>query len=277
MFHKKIGKQKRVALVNDISGFGRCSITVALPVISYLGHECCVLPTSILSNHTGYPNFFFEDYTNNMNAFIDNWRKLQVNFDGIATGFLGSEDQIVMVSEFIKEFRKQDSVVLVDPVMADHGKVYSSYTLNMCTRMKELVALADIITPNLTEACILTDTVYQPEGFTEQQLTSIIKKLAEMGPRKIVITGILLDQYIGNLIYEEGHIELLKVKKAGPFRAGTGDLFASIIIGDTLNRIAFQKSVKRTARFIRLCVKESMKQQIPELEGVCFEQLLKRL
>ena len=275
MFFKKVKKQKRIALVNDISGFGRCSMTVALPVISHFGHECCVLPTSILSNHTGYPNFFFEDYTKNMQSFIDNWRKLKVDFDGIATGFLGSEDQILIVADFIREFRKKDSIVLVDPVMADHGKMYSSYTNSMCTKMKDLVALADIITPNLTEACILTDTPYSQDGFSYEKLDEMLKKLADMGPNRIVITGIPVHEHIGNLIYDHGKIHLLKVKKAGPFRAGTGDLFASIVIAEALNQKPFKTTVKKTARFILQCVKASMKQQIPELEGVCFEQFLR--
>ena len=148
----------KIAVINDISGFGRCSIAVSLPIISMLKVQCCPLPTSIFSNHTGFPSFFFEDFTKNMEPYMEEWKKLDLKFNGISTGFLGSAEQIRIVQEFISEFKSKDTLVIVDPVMGDYGKTYSTYTEEMCQRMKQLACKADILTPNLTEACILTDT-----------------------------------------------------------------------------------------------------------------------
>ena len=152
--------QKKIAVINDISGFGRCSISVSLPIISYLGVQCCPVPTSIFSNHTGFPHFFFDDYTDRMPEYVDHWKRLGLAFDGIATGFLGSARQIQIVKEFIREFGRKKTQIIIDPVMGDNGKLYSTYSEEMCREMKKLIAHADIITPNLTECCKLTDTAY---------------------------------------------------------------------------------------------------------------------
>ena len=138
--------QKKIALINDFTGFGRCSVAVQLPVISQLGVQCCVLPTSVLSNHTGFPSYSFQDFTPYMREHIREWRKLGLKFRGICTGFLGSAEQIAVVSEFIDEFGGPDCIVMVDPVMGDEGHPYGTYTPEMCERMAELTAKADIIT-----------------------------------------------------------------------------------------------------------------------------------
>ena len=159
-------RQKKIAVINDMSGFGRCSIAVSMPIISAMKVQCCPVPTSIFSNHTGFPEFFFEDYTAKMQPYIDNWKKLGLEFDGIQTGFLGSEQQIEIVKRFISDFRTERTTVIIDPVMGDHGKPYPTYTDELCQAMKQLVGYADILTPNLTEACILTDTPFH-EGHWE--------------------------------------------------------------------------------------------------------------
>lgn len=150
-------KQKKIAAINDISGFGRCSITVSLPVISHMKVQCCPLPTAIFSNHTGYASYFFDDYTEKMPEFIDNWKKLGLSFEGITTGFLGSKRQIEIVEKFLSEFKNKETKVIIDPVMGEDGKPYATYTDEMCGEMKKLVCHADILTPNLTEACLLTE------------------------------------------------------------------------------------------------------------------------
>ena len=152
--------QKKIAAINDYTGFGRCSIAVELPVISALKVQCCPLPTSVLSNHTGFDSFYFEDFTDSMPAYIAEWKKLNLKFDGICSGFLGSHRQIKIVEDFFKTFKTDENIILVDPVMGDYGKLYSTYTTQTCTEMKKLVKYADILTPNLTEACILTDEEY---------------------------------------------------------------------------------------------------------------------
>ena len=145
-------RQNKIALINDMSGFGRCSIAVALPIISHMRIQCCPVPTSIFSNHTGFAEFFFEDYTPKMEEYISNWKKIDLRFSGILSGFLGSKEQIRIVEKFIQDFRTEDTVVIIDPVMGENGKPYPTYTEEMCQEMKQLVKYADVLTPNLTEA-----------------------------------------------------------------------------------------------------------------------------
>ena len=188
--------QKKIAVVNDISGFGRCSVAVSLPIISAMKIQCCPVPTSIFSNHSGFKEFFFDDYTDRMQQYIDNWKKLDLQFSGIATGFLGSAEQIEIVSRFLKDFKKDNTTVIIDPVMGDYGKPYATYTKEMCLEMKKLVSYADILTPNLTEACRLLDIPYETADTSEEGLHQICERLSEMGPDKIVITGLQGDEII---------------------------------------------------------------------------------
>lgn len=155
--------QKKIAAINDYSGFGRCSIAVELPVISAMKIQCCPMPTSIFSNHTGFDSFYFKDFTENMPPYMAEWKKLNLKFDGIVTGFLGSHNQIAIVEEFFKNFKTEDNIVVIDPVMGDYGNLYPTYTDETCQEMKKLVKYADILTPNLTEACIITDEPYRPD------------------------------------------------------------------------------------------------------------------
>ena len=175
--------QKKIAAINDYTGFGRCSIAVELPVISALKVQCCPLPTSVLSNHTGFDSFYFEDFTDSMPAYIAEWKKLNLKFDGICSGFLGSHRQIKIVEDFFKTFKTDENIILVDPVMGDYGKLYSTYTTQTCTEMKKLVKYADILTPNLTEACILTD-----EEYDEKRDVAFWKEPEEMC-QSILTTG----------------------------------------------------------------------------------------
>mgnify|MGYP002519842769 CR=1 FL=1 len=195
--------QKKIALINDVTGFGRCSAAVQLPIISQLGVQCCVLPTSILSNHTGFPSYSFQDFTPHMREHIAEWRKLGLQFRGICTGFLGSAEQIAIVSEFIEEFGGPRCTVLVDPVMGDEGKPYGTYTPEMCARMAELAAHADIITPNLTEACILAGRDYDASIGTPEAL-QLARELSEMGPSRVVVTGVEAANTVANVCFERG-------------------------------------------------------------------------
>lgn len=267
-------KQKKIAVINDISGFGRCSVTVSLPVISKLKVQCCPLPTSIFSNHTGYEHFFFDDFTAKMPEYIRNWELLGLDFSGIYSGFLGSREQIAIVADFIQRFRKEDTLVIIDPVMGDHGVPYATYTEEMCQEMKKLVCYADILTPNLTEACILTDTPYK-EKWRKKEITEMAGKLMEQGPKKIVITGIVQGGYIANFVCEEGKTEhFLRTVKVGTQRCGTGDLFASIIAADAVNGVDFAVSVKKASNFIKRCIRKSIEMEIPLTDGVAFEEVL---
>lgn len=269
--------QKKIAVINDFSGFGRCSIAVALPIISTLKIQCCPLPTSIFSNHTGFDSFFFDDYTDKMPLYINEWKKLGLQFDGITSGFLGSKKQIEIVTQFFKDFKTKENIIIVDPVMGDYGKIYATYTKEMCEEMKKLVQYADIITPNITELCILTDTPYQ-EKWKISELEKMTEELAEKGPGKIVVTGIVQKEFIANFCYEKGKSpKILRCHRVGTQRSGTGDVFSSIIAADAVNQVPFDKSVKKASNFIKKCILKSIEMDIPVTDGVCFEELLQTL
>lgn len=269
--------QKKIAVINDFSGFGRCSIAVALPIISTLKIQCCPLPTSIFSNHTGFDSFFFDDYTDKMPLYINEWKKLGLQFDGITSGFLGSKKQIEIVTQFFKDFKTKENIIIVDPVMGDYGKIYATYTKEMCEEMKKLVQYADIITPNITELCILTDTPYQ-EKWKISELEKMTEELAEKGPEKIVVTGIVQKEFIANFCYEkEKSPKILRCHRVGTQRSGTGDVFSSIIAADAVNQVPFDKSVKKASNFIKKCILKSIEMDIPVTDGVCFEELLQTL
>ncbi|MCI6005914.1 MAG: pyridoxamine kinase [Blautia sp.] len=267
--------QKKIAVINDMSGFGRCSLAVAIPVISVMKIQCCPVPTSIFSNHTGFKSFFFEDYTDRMQPYIDEWKKLGLSFSGISTGFLGSKEQIQIVLRFLKDFGTEENVIVIDPVMGDYGKTYPTYTPEMCMEMKKLVSHADIITPNLTEACILTDTPYHEDKWRQAEIIELAQKLAERGPGKIVITGIPQGEFIANLCFEKDREpKFLRTHKVGTSRSGTGDVFAAIIAADAVNGVDFQTSVRKASRFVKKCIMKSIEMDLPLTDGVCFEELL---
>lgn len=277
--------QKKIAVINDFSGFGRCSLAVSLPIISTMKIQCCPLPTSIFSNHTGFDSFYFQDYTDHMEPYIGEWRKLGLKFHGITSGFLGSQRQIEIVETFIKEFRMDTTVVVIDPVMGDNGVAYATYTPQMCQEMKKLVAYADILTPNLTEACILTDTPYRESGWKKKEIACLAEKLHEMGPDKIVITGIIQGEFIANYCYDASMERqdpsyrgcFLRTHKIGSTRSGTGDIFAAIVAADAVNEVPFEKSVRKASGFIKKCIQKSIEMDIPLTDGVCFEEVLSKL
>lgn len=270
-------RQKKIALINDLSGFGRCSITVELPIISHKKIQCCPIPTSIFSNHSGYESFFYEDFTEQMIPYIKEWKKLNLKFDGICSGFLGSARQIEIVRNFFRYFKTQDTLVILDPVMGDHGTPYQTYTKEMCSLMQELVPYADIITPNLTEACILTDTPYK-ERWKLTELRELSEKLEAQGPHKIVITGIPQGVYVANYCYEAGREPaVIKTHRVGTSRCGTGDVFTSIVAADAVSGVEFYASVKKASLFVKKCILRSIEMEIPLTDGVCFEELLHEL
>ena len=180
----------RVAAIHDMSGFGRCSLTVAIPILSAMGVQCCPLPTAFLSTHTGgFEGFTFLDMTDEMPKVADHWASLGLSFQAIYSGFLGSERQIGIVADFIRRFRRPDTVVVIDPVMGDHGRVYQTYTPAMCAGTARLAELADVITPNLTEAALLLDRSYDALPEDEAGLLEITQELSQGGRRSVVLTG----------------------------------------------------------------------------------------
>ena len=268
-------RQKRVALINDVTGFGRCSTAVQLPIISAMGVQCCILPTAILSAHTGYPTYYFDDYTRHMESYMNNWEELHVTFDGISTGFLGSKEQIEFVIAFIEKFRTDDTKIIIDPVMGDDGILYETYTEEMCEEMKRLVQYADVLTPNVTEACRLLDLDYFTFEITEQSLQEISEKLCEKGPNKVIVTGIQYKGQVLNYFYEQaGEKGLLGTKKVVDSRPGTGDIFSAVITGAEMLNMPLKEAVDLSAEFIHKGLLVTEAQKTPKNDGICFESVL---
>lgn len=272
-----MNKMKKVAAINDLSGSSRCSLTVAMPVISALGIQCCVLPTAILSNHTGYKSFYFEDFTDGMEQFATNWQKQNLKFDCIYSGFLGSDRQIETVERFIEKFADESTKILIDPVMGDDGKIYSTYTEKMCTEMKKLAAAADVITPNITEACVLSDTKYKSESADENDLRKMADKIAALGAKNIVITGIIDGDRVSNYVYRGGEGVFVSSPLARMTYSGTGDLFASVLCGMITNGSDIISAVKTASDYTAMVTQKSCELGIVWEEGVCFELFMKEL
>lgn len=273
-------RQKRIALINDITGFGRCSMTVELPLISAMKIQACPLPTAILSVHTGFASHFIDDYTDRMRPYMENWRENGLEFDGICTGFLGSVEQIGIVEDFIREFRGENTRVMVDPVMGDYGRLYSSYTPEMCLEMRRLLAYGDLVTPNLTEACELLGIPYPKDGMaSDRELFQMAEALSRRGPGQVVITGLHEgEESIKNVIYERGKgTEILRVKKVGGDRSGTGDAFAAIVAGSLVNGESLSSAVQKAAIFISKLMKHAVKLSLPWNYGLPFEEYLTQL
>ncbi len=263
--------QPSIAIINDISGYGRCSVTVALPILSVMKIQCGVVPTAILSNHTEYPEYSILDFTSHMEEYIEKWKHLNFQFEGVYTGFLGSAQQIAIITHMFEQFSFSQRIV--DPVMGDHGVIYDSYTPAMCQAMKALVAHSTLTTPNLTELCILTDTPYR-STFSEKDICSMCEILSDKGVRRIAVTGIEQDEMIGNAVYENGDFDILWDEKVLPLRPGTGDVFASVVAGCSLHNIPLKNAVKKASDFIRTCLLTSAAMHIPINDGVCFEEHL---
>lgn len=279
--HNTNSVPKKLAMINDLTGFGRCSLAVAVPVVSVMGVQACPVPTSLFSNHMAFPIWHSDDYTPHMQDYLDCWEKLHLHFDGILCGFLGNTAQAAILSRFMEQQKAAGgSTIILDPVMGDHGKLYSSITPAYFDAMKELLKHADIITPNLTEACFLTDSPFPDRLPDTVFLASIADKLHALGPSRIVITGLYENSFYYNYlsVLQPSHAKKLYTTQAGgPSRHGTGDLFASIIAADALNGVPFGASVKKAAEFVRICTKGSAAANIPIEEGVCFEKYLDRL
>lgn len=272
--HMNHNNQSKIALINDLTGFGRCSVSVQMPVISQMGVQCCVLPTAVLSNHTQYSSYHMLDLTDQMRAHINEWRKLKLSFKGICTGFLGSEEQIAIVSDFIDEFGSQDCHILVDPVMGDYGRAYATYTPTMCKRMVELVGKASLITPNLTEAYLLAGKPYC-ENPSQQQLESMAQELCELGPKRVVITGIERGTQMANVCMEQGGVpHLVTTPFVGGQRTGAGDVFSAVLSVDGVKGVPLEESVLKASNFIGECVTRAVEMDIPSCDGLPIEEKL---
>lgn len=268
----------KIAAVNGIVGFGKSSLAVTVPVISAMGIQCCPVPTALFSNHPGFPQFYKQDLTAELPTYLDYWSKLSLTFDGILSGFLSSLEQISMVKRLITEFSTEQTKIIIDPVMGDHGRLYSVYTTEMCEAMKDLASYAHILTPNLTEACILAGLSYHDGDWTDAELHTLLDRLKNYPAKQIVVSGITCEDFLINLIYDEAlGTTIQKQKKVGNERSGTGDVFAAIIASNAVRGVPFEESITMAGKFIREAILFTEENHIPSTDGVYFEPLLGKL
>ena len=270
---------KNVAAIHDLSGLGRCSLTAVVPILSVMGLHCCPLPTAVLSNQTGYDDYTFLDLTANLPGYISHWEKLGICFDTIYSGFLGSESQIDIVIDFIKRFSNPGTLVAVDPVMGDNGKMYSAFSVSLCNHMKNLIRHADIVFPNITEAMLLTDCNIPISEIRKSDISFIAREISKAGPQQVIITGAVNGDYVTNYVFDFKNNQITEISEGYNHKSysGTGDIFASIVCGGlTLGR-DLNQSVTTAAHFIEKAVRYTDSFNSDTKEGVIFEPFLKEL
>lgn len=268
--------QQRIVTIQDISCFGRCSLGVALPIISSIGIEACPLPTAVLSTHTGgFGSYTFTDLTQDIPKIQNHWQTLDIKFDGIYTGYLGSLQQINLTENFIKSFKNENTLVMIDPVMADFGKLYAGFDSTFPQCMAKLCRCADVIVPNLTEACLLTNSEYIEACHTKEYIQNILQGLAELGAKKIIITGIELEKgKIGPVAYDTttGETFYYGAKKVDNLYHGTGDVFSSAIFGCLVKGIALERAIALATDFTVDSILRSYHAKTDNRYGVNFEE-----
>ena len=278
MCEKLSGPLKRVAAVHDLSGFGKCSMTVAMPIISAAGLECCCMPTAILSTHTGgFTGYTYRDLTEDLEAFGNHWAQEGLAFDCIYTGFLGSPEQASIICDFIDRFNTEDNLVCVDPAMADGGQLYKIFDDDMVIGMRKLCAKADLVMPNITEAALLTGLPYKTGPYTEEEILTYVKALADMGPRYVVLTGISFKaDEEGAACYDAKTGALttsLEPLIPGRFH-GTGDVFGSFLVAALVRGVDLTEAAAIAVHLTRLSILRTVERGTPVHHRVDFEGVL---
>lgn len=269
---------KRVAAIHDLSGFGRVSLNVVIPILSAMGIQVCSLPTAVLSSHSQYPDFRFRDLSEEMESFILHWKEMNLTFQAIYSGYLGSEKQIGIVKKFISDFTIRGTKVVIDPVLGDNGELYKSFSLAMVEGMKDLIRMADLITPNLTELSFLTGTSLKDlihyEGIREAML-----KLSETGPKTVVVTSVPEGKRKGRtsvLAYQKSNGKFWKVScdYLPADYPGTGDSFTSVLTGSLLQGDSLPIALDRAVQFISTGVRATFGYDHDPREGILLEKIL---
>ena len=271
-------RQKRVMAIHDISCVGRCSLTVALPILSAAGLDTAVLPTAVLSTHTGgFTGFTYRDLTSDMKPISDHWQSLGLKFDALYSGFLGSFEQIDLVAELFDTYRTADNVILVDPVMADNGELYSIYSPEMAKGMAKLCAKADIIVPNLTEAAFILGEPYVGEEYDRSYIENTLKKLAEIGAKKVVLTGVALEEgKLGAAAYDDttGEVNYAFCERVEGYFHGTGDVFGSALLAGIMNGQSLAQAIQTAVDYTHTCIALTVEANQERRYGVCFERAI---
>lgn len=274
-------KVKKVAAVHDLSGVGRVSLTVVIPILSSMGFQVCPLPTAVLSNHTQYPNFTFLDLTDEMPRIIAEWRRLNFRFDAIYTGYLGSSRQIQIVADFIDDFRQEESLVVVDPVLGDNGRLYTNFDEAMVQEMQQLITKADVITPNLTELFYLLDEPYKEEN-TDEELKDNLRRLSDKGPEIVIITSVpVLNDRHRTSVYaynrQGGRYWKITCPYLPAHYPGTGDTFTSVVTGALLQGDSLPIALDRATQFILQGIRATFGYEYDNREGILLEKVLHNL
>ena len=268
---------KLILTIQDISCVGQCSLTAALPIISACGIETAILPSAVLSNHTGgFTSWTFRDLTDDMPLIREEWMKQNIKFDAFYTGYLGSAKQIAYVKDIFDTCGKDGALRIVDPAMADNGKLYAGFDEAFAKTMGELCSAADIILPNITEACLVTGSEYQEE-YGRQYILGLEKKLAAMGPKTVVLTGVsYAPDRTGVAVYEDGIEHYYEHRRLSKNCHGTGDVFASAFTGAMMRGHSAYEAAKIAADFVVLCMENTI-DDADHWYGVKFEPMLPEL
>ncbi len=275
-------EQKRIVAIHDISCFGRCSLTVALPIISAAGIEVSVIPTAVLSTHTGgFTGFTFRDLTDDIINIVDHWHTYDLKFDGIYTGYLGSFAQIELMKQLFDRLKSEKTLIFVDPVMADNGKLYPLFPADFPKGMKELCSKADMIIPNITEACFMLDEPFYEGPYTKEYIETLMKKLShDIGPKKVVLTGVYFDDVqLGAAVYDadSGLIEYAMADRIEGYYHGTGDVFASAVMASVLADKTLKEAIAIAVDFTVKSIQRTKNAQTDIRFGVNFEAGIKEL
>lgn len=266
---------KRIVTVQDISCVGKCSLTVALPIISAMGTEAAVLPTAVLSTHTMFKGFTFCDLTDEIEPIVAHWKKENMDFDAVYTGYLGSARQIALTKDLISKFKGADTLVLVDPAMADGGRMYTGFEKSFALEMATLCSVADIIVPNLTEASFMLGEEYVAEGYDEEYIKDMLKKLTALGCKTAVITGVSFEKdKLGVMSYDSESGEYFSYfrERIPESFHGTGDVFASTFLGALMRERSIGDSLKIATDFTVECIKATLGNPQERKYGVNFEE-----
>lgn len=270
--------QKKIATIQDLSCMGRCSLTVALPILSAAGIETCIIPTAVLSTHTGgFTGNTFRDLTDDVEPIIAHWKTLPVKFDAISSGYLGSLRQIEMVLNLFDTFKAESTMIVVDPAMADNGKLYSAFSPDFPKGMARVVAKADIALPNITEASLLLGAEYIEAGYSEDYIKSLLTGISSLGPKKVVITGVQYEEgKIGAAIYdsEAQTFGYICGDKHGSYYHGTGDIFTSTVVSGLLNDMTLESATLLAVNMTRNSIIATDGENIDLKYGVHFENAI---
>lgn len=276
MLRMMLQRPPRVAAIHDLSGFGRCSLSVILPTLSAMKVQVCPVVTAVFSTHTGgLGEVVFRDLTDYLTPTLEHYKRLKLEFECVYSGFLGSLEQIDHCLEYYAAY--PDALAVVDPVMGDHGRPYRTYTPEMCRRMKELAAVADLITPNLTEASILLGEEYLSAPLRQFEAKRLVARLSELGPRLVTVTGVeMADGTISNLGYDRDRGDYWRVdcNYVPASYPGTGDIFASVMVGSLLNGDSLPMAIERATRFLEIAIRTTFSYGSDTRYGVMLESCL---